>query len=163
MKAKTFDEDGILLIQGVPWQMGIGIPDSPVPGTFVSAHMLFGPASIIQKVRYDPNLYFFGEEISLAVRLWTSAYDIYHPNKLVLFHNWDRSGRRTHFDDHSKWYEYHFRAVDRLRRILKIGGDNSASDAREIEPYGLGTVRTLEQFQHFSGVDFSKLTFVGSE
>lgn len=158
MSATGFDDDSMLRFHGSPaWRVDGGEPAEPVPGAFVSANMLFGPASMIQDVHYDPDLYFFGEEVSLAVRLWTHGYDIYHPNKLLMFHNWNREARRTHFDDHD-WEGPHFKAVKRVRQMLGIGEqDTSLRD--EMGRFGLGTARTLAQYQHFSGVDFAALTF----
>src|SRR5262249_9756999 len=84
MAAKAFDQHGILLMHGKPGFRTNHLPDRPIPGAFASACMYFAPASIIKDVPYDPNLYFFGEEISLTVRFWTHGYDLYHPNKLVI-------------------------------------------------------------------------------
>jgi hypothetical protein len=156
MSASEFDEDGILLFAGAPaWPTGGGEPARPVRGAFVSANMLFGPASILADVPYDPDLYFFGEEVSLAVRLWTHGYDIYHPNRLVMFHNWKRDGRRTHFDDHDKWFHRHAHSAGRVRQLLGVGKRGRSLD--EIESYGLGPVRSLEQYELFSGVDFAEM------
>ena len=48
MSAYQFDEDKILRLKGAPaWPTGGGEPSYPVPGAFVGASMLFGPASII--------------------------------------------------------------------------------------------------------------------
>jgi hypothetical protein len=159
MTATGFDEDGMLRFVGAPaWSTCGGEPASPVPGAFAAACMLFGPSSIIPDVPYDPDLYFFGEEISLSVRLWTHGYDIYHPNRLVMFHNWDRSLRRTHFEDHREWPDDHARAVERTRRMLGVGYAQPPKIPPELGRYGLGSARTLGQFQDFSGVDFARLT-----
>jgi len=156
MSATGFDEDSMLRFHGSPaWRTGGGEPAEPVPGAFVSANMIFGPASMIQDVPYDPDLYFFGEEVSMAVRLWTHGYDIYHPNKLVMFHNWNREARRTHFDDHD-WEAQHFKAVQRVRLMLGIG---EQCQRDEMGRFGLGTVRTLEDYERYSGVDFGALSF----
>lgn len=156
MSATEFDEDGILLFSGSPaLTTGGGEPARPVPGAFVSANMLFGPATIIADVPYDPEIYFFGEEVSLAVRLWTHGYDIYHPNRLVMFHNWKRDGRRTHFDDHHKWFHRHAHSVGRVRQLLGVGKRERSLD--EVESYGLGPVRSLEEYELFSGVDFGEM------
>ena len=160
MSAARFDQDKILTFVGAPaWEVGGGEPNRPVPGAFVAASMLFGPASIISDVPYDPGLYFFGEEVSLSVRLWTSGYDIYHPNRLVLFHNWERSARRTHFEDHPDWPALHSRAVARVHRILKMSETGGSTEYGNASAYGLGIARTLEQFEQYAGVDFADLTF----
>src|SRR5205085_2584606 len=103
--AVGFHPQDIFLLTGRPAFPASDPPPRPLPGAFVSACMLFGPASLIADVPYDPHLYFFGEEITLAARLFTHGYDLYHPNQVVIFHDWDRGKRRTHFDDHRDWRE----------------------------------------------------------
>ena len=47
------------------------------------------------KVPYDATLedLFFGEESSMAVRLWTSGWDFFSPSKLIGYHLWTRKHR----------------------------------------------------------------------
>ena len=40
----------------------------------------------MREVPYDPDLYFHGEEVAMSARLWTSGFNIYAPNRLLLFH-----------------------------------------------------------------------------
>ena len=61
-------------------------PDLPILGAFIAGGFLFGPSSIVGEVPYDPELYFYGEEIAMSARLWTSGFNIYAPNRLLLFH-----------------------------------------------------------------------------
>ena len=156
--AREFNEEGIFLIHGVPAFTPEEFPQKPIPGAFASANMLFGPSSIIRDIPYDPHLYFFGEEIMLAVRLWTNGYDIYHPNKLFIFHDWERGKRPTHFEDHRDWGTQNKRAFARVRHLLKTEVSDNPEVLAEIEKYGLGTVRSLEEYQHYSGVNFAQRT-----
>jgi hypothetical protein len=41
-------------------------------------------------------MYFDGEEISMAVRSYTHGYDLFIPNKVVIFHEFDRGYRVKH-------------------------------------------------------------------
>jgi len=159
MAAKEFDAHGIFLMKGAPaFRLG-SFPEKPIPGAFASACMLFGPGSIIADVPYDPHLYFFGEEISLTVRLWTSGYDIYHPNRHLVWHDWDRSKRPTHFSDHRDWGRYNDLSFMRTRHLLGTEKAGDPEALAEIERYGLGTVRSLAEYQAFSGVDFTARSF----
>lgn len=49
----------------------------PVYGFYVKGGSLFTLGEVINEVPYDPHLYFYGEEQSLALRLWTHGYDIF--------------------------------------------------------------------------------------
>jgi hypothetical protein len=159
MAAKEFDQQGIFLTVGKPAFRAGDFPDKPIPGAFVAACMLFGPGSMIGDVPYDPHLYFFGEEITLAVRLWTSGYDFFHPNNLVVYHDWDRSKRPTHFSDHRDWGRYNELSHMRTKHLLGTERASNPEALLEIERYGLGKVRTLVEYQAYSGVDFASRTF----
>lgn len=59
---------------------------------FVAAGFLFGPATMLYDVPFDPFLpwIFMGEEISMSARLWTAGYDIFSPTINVLNHYYVR-------------------------------------------------------------------------
>ena len=150
MAAKHFDEEGLLRLQGVSrFRHPDELPARPLPSAFVAAGLLFGPATLIDAAPYDPDLYFDGEEISLALRLWTRGFNFYNPDRLLIFHLYKRSGEAniTHWADHANWSERNNRAIARVQALLS--GRNLP------EPFGLGTVRTLQQYQQWSGVDFA--------
>jgi hypothetical protein len=80
----------------------------PLMVAFVAAGLLFGPGELIREVPYDPELYFHGEEITLALRLWTRGFNLYNPDRLLLFHPYTTSGSGspTHWADHSSWNDH---------------------------------------------------------
>ncbi len=153
MIAKEFDRDDIFTMRSIPLPISPP-PDKPIKGAFSSACMLFGRSSIIHDVPYDPYLYFFGEEITLSVRLWTHGYDIYHPNMPVAYHFWSRKSRRTHFDDHEHWGKLHRRSYLRVHHLLGMQESTDRDVIKDIEHYGLGKARSLQDYQTFSGVNF---------
>lgn len=53
--------------------------------------MMVGGA-MVQEVPYDPHLpfLFFGEESSMAARLWTHGWDFFSPPHHVIYHLWSR-------------------------------------------------------------------------
>ena len=159
MSALKFDKDGIFLMIAKPaYEVGKNTPPHPMQGAFASANTLFAPSSIINDMPYDPHLYFFGEEIMLAVRLWTHGYDLFHPNRLVIFHDWNRDKRPTHFSDHKDWGKDNDRAFARVRHLLKMETATDPNVLQDIDKYGLGKVRTLEEYQAYSGVNFAHRT-----
>ena len=157
MSAKEFDIYGIFLMLGAPsFEVGVNEPSRPLLGAFASANTLFGPSSMIRDVPYDPELYFFGEEISMAVRLWTHGYDLYHPNRLFIYHDWYRWKRPTHFGDNKDWQKANEISFGRVKHLLNIERSNDPVVLHDLDKYGLGNVRTLEQYQEYSGVDFAQ-------
>jgi [Skp1-protein]-hydroxyproline N-acetylglucosaminyltransferase len=70
-------------------------PDRPVRCQLYAAGFNFCSASVIQDCPYDSSLHhlFFGEEVSMAVRLYTAGYDMYAPCQSVCYHLWSRTHR----------------------------------------------------------------------
>ena len=135
-------------------------PSSPIPGTFCGTCFIFGPSDIISEVPYDPHVYFFGEEVSMSVRLWTKGWDIFHPNIPLVYHNWKREYRPAHWEDVPRAEILDRKSRKRVNHLLGIetGDTDSLVD---LERYGLGTIRTLEEYQEFSGIDFAVRSLIG--
>jgi glycosyltransferase involved in cell wall biosynthesis len=55
----------------------------PITARFYSAHFCFTLGQFSTEVQHDPEYYFHGEEISIAVRAYTHGYDLFHPTKLL--------------------------------------------------------------------------------
>lgn len=123
---------------------------TPYKARHVAAGFIFAPGSIITDVPYDPEFYFGGEETALAVRLFTHGYNLFHPHKLLLWHYYGRKDEPKHWSDHKDWGKNQIVAKDRLNCLLKR---NTKFD---LGKYGLGTIRTLEDFQNYSGIDYKR-------
>ena len=123
--------------------------DTPELNSFLTACNLFGPKQWIYDVPYDPDMFFLGEEISLAVRSFTYGYNHYATKKNMAYHKHDRSFRKEFSDDHfnntSKLVEV---SVKRLEALL------TGEPHVELGMYTTGTVRTVEQYEKYAGVDF---------
>lgn len=154
ISALQFNDDGVFTMRGQT------MPPlaAPMPGAFVGACLLFGRSSIITDIPYDPHLYFFGEEITLAARLWTHGYDIYHPQISTMYHRWERDQRRTHFEDHGDWVRRNQRSFARVRHLLGTETSRDPEVLRDLDRYGLGSARSLQDYQAFCGVDFARRT-----
>lgn len=125
--------------------------DLPIPTRFFSAHFVFTFGSFIKEVPYDSNLYFHGEEISLAVRAYTHGYDLFIPNRIVAWHEYTRKGRVRHWDENKKWVELNNKSLKRVKVLLDIDGDYDGSD---FGVYGFGTERTKEEYEKYAGIRF---------
>ncbi len=173
----SFDPQNPIRRDQEPWQMNFdrfipegavffrpgAIPDwekrkSPLPARFYSAHFRFADGSFHQDVPYDPNFYFHGEEISLAARAFTHGYDLFHPHRLVAWHEYTRKGRVKHWDDHVEangllpWTERNT-ASHRRNRILF--GMEPAPPGFDLGSYGFGTARSLEDYERWAGLHFA--------
>lgn len=132
----------------------------PVRARFVSGHFFFTLGKHCEEYKYDPNLYFAGDEISLSVRSFTFGYDLFHPHRTYIWHEYTRQGRAKHWDDHSvknkdlvgaAWHERDQISKKRLRKMLK----EEENDA-DIGEYGLGSVRTHRDYEMYAGIDFAR-------
>ncbi len=77
----------------------------PIPARFYSAHFAFTVGQFCKEVPHDPEYYFHGEEISIAVRAYTWGYDLFHPHKVIAWHEYTRKGRTKQWDDDKEWWE----------------------------------------------------------
>jgi hypothetical protein len=123
----------------------------PVPTRFFSAHFVFAYGHWNFEVPYDPELYFHGEEISLAVRSYTQGYDLFIPNRIVAWHEYTRKGRAKHWDDNKTWEILNKNSLKRVKKLLNVDGNRDDTD---FGIYGLGSVRTQSDYESFSGIRF---------
>jgi hypothetical protein len=125
----------------------------PVPSRFYSAHFCFTTGKFCIEVPHDPEYYFHGEEISIAVRAYTHGYDLYHPHKVIAWHEYTRNGRTKHWDDHNTWGEIN--STSHLRNRKLFGMDGLVNDIN-FGVYGFGTERTLREYEEYAGISFAK-------
>lgn len=124
----------------------------PIPTRFFSAHFVFTYGHFIREVPYDPNLYFHGEEISMAVRAYTHGYDLFIPNEIICWHEYTRKGRVRHWDENKKWEELNKKSLKRVKQLLGVDGDIADYDFGN---YGFGQERTIQDYVEYSGIRFS--------
>lgn len=125
----------------------------PIPGRFYSAHFAFTLGIFCREVPHDPNYYFHGEEISIAVRAFTYGYDIFYPHKVVCWHEYTRKGRSKQWDDISSWVEKNNICHNRNRKLF--GMDGAINDI-DFGRYGFGNVRSLDDYEKYAGLKFSR-------
>ena len=133
--------------------------EKPIKGRFVSGHFYFTLGKHCQEYKYDPNLYFAGDEISLSIRSWTLGYDIYHPHYVVVWHEYTREGREKHWGNHTTenldvidmtWSDRNDISLKRLRQMLQ-----EEDNGTDIGEYGLGSVRSHREYENYAGIDFA--------
>jgi len=152
----TFDR---FIPEGAIFFLPASIPDyqnltDPIPSRFYSAHFAFTLGQFAQEVQHDPNMYFHGEEISIAVRAFTHGYDLFHPHKVVAWHEYTRNGRVKQWDDDKTWTLKNNESHRRNRILFGIEPGCTPCMRKQIEPYGFGTERTLEDYERYAGIRF---------
>jgi glycosyltransferase involved in cell wall biosynthesis len=125
----------------------------PVTSRFYSAHFAFSVGQFSTEVQHDPEFYFHGEEISIAARAYTHGYDLFHPHKVVIWHEYTRKGRTKQWDDDKEWGTKNTISHSKNRQLFGMDGEEVTLD---FGIYGFGTERTLKEYEIYSGLLFSR-------
>lgn len=138
------------------------LSDEPVIGCHMAAGFIFTSAKFIEEVPYDPFLYFHGEEQSLSIRAYTRGWDIYHPNYIPIYHKYKKANIE-HLSHH--WHKSieEKRSLSYpylLNRSLKRINTLFYGDGMKESIYGLGNIRTLQEYIDFSGIDYKNKIIV---
>ncbi|KAG2772543.1 hypothetical protein JG687_00000454 [Phytophthora cactorum] len=135
---------------------------APVLQTQYSEVFHFGQTRALFDVRSDPHtpLISVGHEYARATRFWTRGYDFYAPNEDLLFarYQWQEpslpmsSGAIDDGTDKQRQ-----RRMDesnrRIRRLLGLSVSAQDRQLEQSELFALGSQRSMEAWQQFSGVD----------
>jgi len=127
--------------------------ESPVTARFYSAHFCFTLGEFSKEVQHNPEYYFHGEEISIAVRAFTHGYDLFHPHEVLIWHEYTRKGRTKQWDIDKEWVvkNNHSHLVNR-----KLFGMDGLTQEGHDGKYGFGNIRTLRDYEEYSGLMFSE-------
>jgi hypothetical protein len=166
-----FDDDGRLhrdTERGVPtsrvnhWDEGngwapwvdYGPPNPVVPAhnRFITGNFVFTLGRWNEEVPQDPEHYYWGEELNLTVRSFTSGYDLFVPSEILVWHMLHRhEPPRRHWEKGNEVVRAKNRvAYEKLRKLLY--GDGTEDMGR----YGLGAERTLRDYEIYAGFDFAR-------
>ena len=146
--------------EGLPQLKPIDIADwrtrsQPLRARFLAAGFLFTIGAFVREVGYDPELYFFGEEIAMTLRAYTHGYDLFHPHELLVWHDYVRRYATRHWEDHTPgqapsevhaWDKHDARSRDKVIRLLQ---------GQSVDSFGLGTARTLADYEQYAGLSFA--------
>jgi hypothetical protein len=124
----------------------------PVTARFYSAHFAFSVGEFSNEVQHDPEFYFHGEEISIAARAYTCGYDLFHPHKVLVWHEYTRKGRTKQWDDDKEWHLKNNHAHKKNRQLFGMDGEEMI----DMGKYGFGSERTLADYERYAGINFQK-------
>ena len=160
-RAECFYPHGTIFIRPSGVRDGWQNLTKPYPARFISGHFCFGPNQWAKDVRHDPNIFFAGEELNLSIRSYTHGYDLFHPHKVVIWHatmREERAGMLVWDDQHKRgdgtWWKGNDIARSRIRQLL-----GTEDNGHDLGPYGLGTVRTVRDYEKYAGIHFKKRAF----
>lgn len=125
----------------------------PVPARFYSAHYCFTLGEFSVEVQHNPEYLFHGEEISIAARAYTWGYDMFHPHKPLIWHEYTRRYRTKAWDDDRTWGEKNAKSHLTNRKLFGMDGEEQVGHDG---PYGFGNVRTLREYEEYAGILFER-------
>lgn len=122
----------------------------PVIAKYFAAGFYFAAGSFIKEIPYDPNLFFRGEETTITLRAYTHGYDLFHPHKIILWHEYARKHSPRNINQDARK-----RSLHRTNVLIGVSGTDTSTINFDI--YGLGTFRTIKDYETFSGINFTTL------
>lgn len=129
--------------------------EQDLPGFHLAGGFIFTLGRFVEEIPYDPYLYFHGEEQNLAIRAYTHGWDIFHPTKIPLYHLY-KSPNQEHLNHHwhKEWEQHSAVKWPVLRKLAHQRLKALLYDAQSLGVYSLGSVRSLDDFAEFSGIDY---------
>eukprot|EP01091_Cochliopodium_minus_P019698 TRINITY_DN8361_c0_g1_i1.p1 TRINITY_DN8361_c0_g1~~TRINITY_DN8361_c0_g1_i1.p1 ORF type:complete len:402 (+),score=107.23 TRINITY_DN8361_c0_g1_i1:389-1594(+) len=209
---KEFGKDGMMRFTGKKLREEATKEGVVIESYFWVSGFSFSFGFVIEKVPYDPLLpfLFFGEELSMTLRLFTHGFSFYCPPYNLLFHLWQRDYRPNFRQLHTlspsnntdtlnntdnkteeintnkdKQKEMSMirvkflagmltkKEIEEIEEIMKkennsdyfkfqnleINNQDAKIIMKEIDKYGLGKERTVNDFQILTQIDFTNKTF----
>jgi len=147
----------------------IGGEPRPTQIPFIAAGFFFTHAQFLVDVPFDPFIpwCFMGEEIALSMRAWTKGWDIYAPRKNLIAHQyrpgrmglpkfWESVGRLSGRGGLNN--KLQLPVIRRIKHLVgyqdstleKIKKDDIEYVLVDSEHYGLGKVRTMDDYMEFA-------------
>ena len=128
----------------------------PYMTPYVAGGMVFCESYFLKELPFDPNLpfLFVGEEILHSIRFYTNGWDVFTPTENIVFHEYTRAEKPKIWTDNP--YYSDVPAFDKVKYYLKlVDSDKDVKNYLKfnLDKYGLGTVRTLEDYYNFAGID----------
>jgi hypothetical protein len=156
-----YEFSGDRLLMSMPWYIqDYKTRTEVIKARTMSGHFYFTYGKFIKEVPYDPDIYFGGytEETTLSVRAFTNGYDFYSPYRMIMWHEYTRNYRVKHWDDHGVNSETKKtsgqRDVFARNKTRQLFGTEEYGIDMGI--YGLGTERSLHDYEVYGGFDFKK-------
>ena len=139
----------------------------------VAGGMMFLRSDFLKDVPYDPWLtyVFEGEELLLSARLWTHGYTLIVPKSNVCFHLYNENKKLNDkgFEDRVLFWDDNKGSIvdnikhggkNRMKYLLGIVTlDKVPKEFKlNLDKYGMGKYRTLEEYYKFIGLDLKNKT-----
>ena len=149
----AYREDAMFIKENFCRQIGSITTKEISHGYLIAAGFLFSTNEFVKQIPYDPDFYFYGEEISIMLRAFTRGFGIFHLPAVPVFHLYTETTdikRKLHWDEgedskrETKWHQREEISIKKLNNII-----NNKVEGK----FGLGNKRTMKDYKYLSGVD----------
>lgn len=121
---------------------------------FTSAGNFFAFADIHREVLHDPEMYFYGDELPMAIRYYTHGWNNYCGGKSYVYHEYCRKNQTF-----PKYSSKMPKELEKFKRLLNLNNENY-----DLGEFGLGKERSIKDFEEFAGIDFTnKIVYMSAE
>ncbi len=161
--AISYRKDSMFIKNNFSRQIGSIASEKITHGYLIAAGCIFTTKDFVNSVPYDPDFYFYGEEISLMLRSFTRNFGIFHIESLPIFHLYAELSnikRKLHWNEEedsnrdTKWYQREEKSINKLNAL--INGDIEGM-------FGLGEKKSLYDYKYISGVDLKNKVVIDEE
>ena len=138
IKTAEYDSNGILKLSPAGYT---DTNNDYLRTCYMSAGMFFCSSTFLNEIPFDPTLdyLFMGEEILTSVRFYTYGWDIFTPKINIIYHEYTRNDKPKYHDDNKDKFD-NTKAIQKVKSLL-----NNDDNYKNYE-YGLGKIRTLNDF-----------------
>lgn len=120
---------------------------------FLSGNYFFTYGKAYKEVFFDPKMFFYGDELPMAIRFYTHGWNMYSPGECYAYHRYGRDSRSFPMAPEG------INENERFKDLLNINGEN-----KDLGIFGFGKVRTLKEYEDFSGVHFKdRIIYMNAE
>jgi Glycosyltransferase (GlcNAc) len=147
----------------------------PTQIPFIAAGFFFTRAEFLVDVPFDPYMpfLFMGEEIALSMRAWTHGWDIYAPRTNLIAHQYrpGRMGLPKFWGSVNRLYKpgagnnvIQAIVIKRIKHMVgypdasleNINAQGIGFVLKDIEHYGIGSVRSWQEYMEFAHMSIDK-------
>jgi len=148
-------KNGVPVFYSIPEKL-----EKPKRNLFWAAGFSFCYGVIFKIVPFDPNLknIFWGEEFLMSLRFYTNGIKVYIPDKNIIYTLWDRNYRPTFWElrdiDQKRFDMHGLISFLRLCKISELYQSKLIEGKvfKDIEKYGVGKKKTVEDYLVISGI-----------
>jgi hypothetical protein len=128
------------------WPVHMKGATEPSKNNWISSLFFFTKGSHCTDCPHDPEIYYHEIEPSLTIRSFTLGYDIFSYHKPIVWR--DYAARKMNWDDDQDWWLKNKQSKVTFNNLIQ----------GNLTQYGLGSERSLRDFELYSGIDFVNKT-----